>query len=204
MTPAAFSPCPNRHGIPRAPASGRAVFLDRDGVLIEDTGYPDDPAAIRLLPGVAEALRHLRGAGWGLVVVTNQSGVARGRFDLFRLAAVHDRLAELLREGGVELDAVYFCPHHPEGRVPALACACDHRKPAPGMLLAAAAELDLRLPECWMVGDKESDVRAAHAAGCRAVRVGGGETAADLSARDLLEAARRLAPHPRPPGLPDP
>jgi len=167
------------------------VFLDRDGVLIEDTGYPDDPSAIALLPGVGEGLRQLRSAGWGLVVVTNQSGVARGRFDLARLAEIHDRLLALLAAEGVTLDGLYLCPHHVEGHPP-WNSDCPHRKPAPGMLLTAAAELDLDLPACWLVGDQEGDVQAAHAAGCRAVRVGPGETAAEARARDLVGAATAI------------
>ena len=175
--------CPLRHGAARPPGTSRAVFLDRDGVLIEDTGYPDDPDAIRLLPGVGEALRRLRAAGWGLVVVSNQSGVARGKFDLNRLDAIHDRLRELLAAEGVELDALYFCPHHPEGRPP-FQSDCDHRKPQPGMLLPAARELGLSLPDCWMVGDKESDVEAGCAAGCRTILIAGGV--------DLPAAAREI------------
>jgi D-glycero-D-manno-heptose 1,7-bisphosphate phosphatase len=192
--------CPSCHGPLSPPAGGRAVFLDRDGVLIEDTGYPDDPAGIALLPGAGEALRALRQAGWGLVVVTNQSGVARGKFGLARLAEIHDRLLALLRAEGVELDALYYCPHHPQGQPP-FDLDCDHRKPAPGMLRSSARDLSLGLEECWMVGDKESDVRAAHAAGARAVRLGPGETAAEISARDLRDAAAEiLAPRPSPGG----
>jgi D,D-heptose 1,7-bisphosphate phosphatase len=187
--------CPSCYGPLSPPSGGRAVFLDRDGVLIEDTGYPDDPDAIALLPGVGEALRALRRAGWGLVVVSNQSGVARGKFGLARLAEIHDRLLALLRGEGVELDALYYCPHHPQGRPP-FDLDCDHRKPAPGMLRSAARDLDLRLNECWMIGDKESDVRAAHAAGVHAIRIGGVETAAEAAAPDLRAAAAWLLASP--------
>jgi D-glycero-D-manno-heptose 1,7-bisphosphate phosphatase len=190
-TPTPPTDCPLRHGS-SVPGPERAVFLDRDGVLIEDTGYPDDPAAIALLPGVPEALSELRRAGWALVVVTNQSGIARGRFDLARLAEIHNRLLALLREEGVEPEALYFCPHHPEAEVAEFRRDCDHRKPAAGMLQSAARELGLRLEECCLVGDKESDVQAAHAAGCRAVKIGGGPTAADALAPDLPTAARRI------------
>jgi D-glycero-D-manno-heptose 1,7-bisphosphate phosphatase len=96
----------------------RAVFLDRDGVLIEDTGYPDDPEAIRLASGAPEALRRLRDSGWRLVLVSNQSGVARGRFSVERLRAVHARLEALLASGGASLDAAYYCPHLEEGGPP--------------------------------------------------------------------------------------
>jgi histidinol-phosphate phosphatase family protein len=197
--------CPLFHGDLVREGPARAVFLDRDGVLIEDTGYPDDPDTIRLLPGVPEGLRLLRRCGWRLIVVTNQSGVARGRFDLARLDAVHDRLRALLAAEGTALDALYYCPHHPECGLPPFDVPCDCRKPAPGMLLAAARELSLRLPECWLVGDRESDVRAARAAGCRAVLLGAegasaAETVAEATAPDLAEAARIITARGEPPG----
>jgi D-glycero-D-manno-heptose 1,7-bisphosphate phosphatase len=177
------------HGAPRPGRSPRAVFLDRDGVLIEDTGYPSDSDVITLLPGVGRALRALRDAGWRLVIVSNQSAVARGKLTLATLAAVHERLLALLSAEGVAPDAVYFCPHHAEGSVPPFNVACDHRKPAPGMLLSAARRLRLDLGACWLIGDQERDVDAAHAAGCRAVRIGSGLTAAEATAADLPAAA---------------
>lgn len=181
--------CPSWSGEVVSCGSRKAVFLDRDGVLIEDTGYPDDPRAIELLETVGAALRALQDAGWRLVVVSNQSGVARGRFSLETLHAIHERLAALLAAVGVTLDALYFCPHHPEGTDARYTAACDHRKPAPGMLLSAAAELGLELSRCWMVGDRESDVEAGRAAGCRTIILGEGSSAADLRARHLGEAA---------------
>jgi D-glycero-D-manno-heptose 1,7-bisphosphate phosphatase len=184
--------CPLRHGdVTPAPAR-RAVFLDRDGVLIEDTGYPDDPETIRLLPGVGEALRTLREAGWALVVVSNQSGVARGKFTLERLREIHDRLRELVAAQGVFLDALYFCPHHPQGTSPGFATDCDHRKPEPGMLRSAAVEMGLQLSDCWMIGDKESDVAAGHAAGCRSALIGAGPTDAEITAPSLALAVSAL------------
>lgn len=194
MSTAAFETsvrCPQRHGGLTGQGT-RAVFLDRDGVLIEDTGYPDDPAAISLLPGVVEGLTRLRAAGWRLVVVTNQSGIARGKFTLDRLSAIHARLLALLTRAGIEIDALYYCPHHPEAPVAEFRLDCDHRKPLPGMLLTAARTLDLDLARCWMVGDKEGDVQAGHAAGCRAVRLTAGASAAEACARDLLQAAELI------------
>jgi D-glycero-D-manno-heptose 1,7-bisphosphate phosphatase len=169
------------------------VFLDRDGVLIEDTGYPDDPQAIALLPGVGEGLRRLREAGWRLVVVSNQSGVARGKFTLERLAEVHERLRALLRAEGVELDGLYFCPHHPEGSERAFALSCNHRKPAAGMLLTAARDLGLDLRRSWMVGDKPLDLEAGARAGCRGILVGDGRYGGEPTARDLIEVAEVIA-----------
>lgn len=170
---------------------GAAVFLDRDGVLIRDTGYPDDPNTLEILPGVPEALRALRECGWTLIVVSNQSGVGRGKFDLERLSAIHDRLLALLASQGAGVDALYYCPHHPEGIAP-FQRFCDHRKPEPGMLLSAASALGLDVSVSWMIGDKESDVDAAHRAGCRAIRIGQGQTDAEASAASLLDAANHI------------
>ena len=180
--------CPLSFPLPPGAPGSRAVFLDRDGVLIEDTGYPDDPEALRLLPGVGEALRRLRSAGWRLVVVSNQSGVARGKFSLERLEEIHRRLIALLEAEGVALDGLYFCPHHPEGPVPEFKRACDHRKPEPGMILSAARDLGLEPAQCWMIGDKDSDVEAGRRAGCRSLLIGRGEVPDVFAAADLLEA----------------
>jgi len=146
-----------------ASAEGRpAVLLDRDGTLIVDVGYPRDPAAVELLPGTPGALRAFREAGFALVVVSNQSGVARGIVSPAEAAAVHARLLERLAEDGIELDGAYYCFHGPGD-------GCDCRKPEPGMLLRAADELGLSLGRSVMVGDKPSDVEAGRAAGCRSL-----------------------------------
>ena len=121
-----------------------AVFLDRDGTLVEEVPYLHDPGRVVLLGGVA-ALGRLAEAGYALVVVTNQAGVARGLYDEAAVEAVHRRLAELLAGAGVRLDAVLHCPHHPDGTVPGYAGACRCRKPGPGMLEAAAERLGLDL-----------------------------------------------------------
>lgn len=167
-------------------AGGAAVFLDRDGTLIEDVGYPRDPEEVRLLPGVPAALRRLAAAGLRLVVVSNQSGIGRGLIRTEEASAVHDRLVAHLGGQGIVLDGAKYCPHAPgEG--------CDCRKPAPGMLLDAAAELDLDLGSSFMIGDKQSDVEAGRRAGCRAtvlLATGAAETgAADHVAADLGSAA---------------
>jgi D-glycero-D-manno-heptose 1,7-bisphosphate phosphatase len=190
--PDGLSACPSTHGPSVAEGASFAVFLDRDGVLIEDTGYPDNPDTISLLPGVGVGLRKLQSAGWRLVVVTNQAGVARGKFSVERLHQMHARLRELLAEEGVALDALYYCPHHPEGNTAPYDLVCDHRKPQPGMLRSAAAVLGLNLPDCWLVGDRESDVRAAHQAGCRAVLLGTEPTAAERSCASLEAAAAQI------------
>lgn len=157
-----------------------AVFLDRDGTLIEEADYLASPNQVRLLPGAAAAVRRVREVGVPVVVVTNQSGVARGYFPEERIADVHARLAELLAAEGAGVDAFYHCPHHPTEGVGAYRVACDCRKPRPGMLLAAARDLGLDLAASWMIGDKLDDLRAGAAAGCRTVlvRTGYGATAA--------------------------
>jgi histidinol-phosphate phosphatase family protein len=142
-----------------------AVFLDRDGTLVEEVAYRHDPDRVVLLPGVGSGLRRLAAAGYALVVVTNQAGVARGRYDEAAVEAVHRRLAELLAGVGVRLDAVLYCPHHPEGTVPGYARACRCRKPGPGMLEAAAKRLGLDLAASFMIGNHPTDVGAAGAAG---------------------------------------
>jgi histidinol-phosphate phosphatase family protein len=116
----------------------QAVFLDKDGTLIENVPYNVDPGRIRLTPGAEEGLRRLHAAGYRLIVISNQSGVARGLFPEEALVAVERRLRGLLAEAGVPLLAFYYCPHHPEGVVPGLAVACACRKPEPGLILRAA------------------------------------------------------------------
>ncbi len=160
----------------------RAVFLDKDGTLIEDVPYNVDPDRIRFLPGTVAGLQALHRAGFRLVVVSNQSGVARGYFTEDALAPVERRLRGLLDEAGVPLAGFYYCPHHPEGSVPAYALACACRKPEPGLLLRAAREHDLDLPGSWLVGDILDDVQAGRAAGCRTVLLDNGhETEWQLS-----------------------
>lgn len=137
----------------------QAVFVDRDGTLIVDHGYPRDPREVRLLPAAAAALRTVGAMGWAVVVVSNQSGIGRGIVTSEEARAVHERFLELLRQEGVRPDAVKYCPHAPDEL-----CRC--RKPAPGMLLDAATELDLDLAVSVMVGDKAADVEAGRRAGC--------------------------------------
>ncbi len=154
-----------------------AVFLDRDGVLNELivdplTGRGESPLAVeevRLRPGAAAAAAELSAAGYALVCVSNQPAAAKGTVSLAGLIAVHERVLELLAREGVTLDASYLCPHHPDGVFDGLAGACACRKPAPGMLLAAASTLGLDLSSSWMVGDTNADIAAGMAAGCRTV-----------------------------------
>ena len=149
-----------------------AVFLDRDGTLTQPRHYPKSPADLVLQPGVGGPLRALQHMGVALVLVTNQSGLARGFFAAGDLTSMHEHLQERLAVEGVRLDGIYVCPHHPAGRVLSLAVRCRCRKPEAGLLLRAAQELNLDLERSWMVGDLITDVRAGRRAGCRTAWVG--------------------------------
>jgi D-glycero-D-manno-heptose 1,7-bisphosphate phosphatase len=154
------------------PPLRRAVFLDRDGVLVDDQGFLVRAEQINLLEGVPAALRELKAAGMFLVMVSNQAVVARGWItenELIRLNCVV--LDRIVSAGGPRLDAVYYCPHHPEATLPEYRVACQCRKPRPGMLVQAAAEHSLDLKASFLVGDRMSDIAAGSAAGCRAVLV---------------------------------
>jgi D-glycero-D-manno-heptose 1,7-bisphosphate phosphatase len=158
-----------------------AVFLDRDGVLnaaVPDpvSGLPESPLHARdtrVLPGAAEAVAALLGAGWAVVVASNQPGAAKGKATLEELRAVHAAVRDALPP----LDGWRYCLHHPQGVAPQLSGTCPCRKPAPGLLLAAAFELDLDLPASWMVGDSDGDIGAGRAAGCRTILVEHADTA---------------------------
>jgi D-glycero-D-manno-heptose 1,7-bisphosphate phosphatase len=148
-----------------------AVFIDRDGTLTEEVGYVNHPSRLRLLPRSAEAIRRLNASGVAAVVVTNQAGIARGYFSEDVLHATNAALVAQLKEAGASLDGLYVCVHHPTEGEPPYRAACDCRKPAPGLLRRAAADLDLDLRASTMVGDKASDLTPARAVGARAVLV---------------------------------
>lgn len=148
-----------------------AIFLDRDGVVIEDAHHLASPDQVRLIPGSADAIAALNRAGWPVVVVTNQSGVARGLFTRDAVHAVHAHLSEQLAGYGARIEAYYYCPHYPTAEVEAYRVECACRKPKPGMLLRAAADLGLDLDRSWMVGDRASDLEAGAAAGTRTILV---------------------------------
>ena len=148
-----------------------AVFLDRDGTLVEPRHYPSTPDELILYPNLAPQLRHLRKAGFRLAIITNQSGVARGYFDEDDLKRMHAYLESELRRDGVEIDGVFYCPHHPDGVVPELAIDCSCRKPEPGLLYQAAADLHVDLERSWFIGDILNDVEAGNRAGCRTILV---------------------------------
>jgi D-glycero-D-manno-heptose 1,7-bisphosphate phosphatase len=173
----------------------RFVILDRDGTLIDECSYLSDPDQVKLISGAAEALRKLKGLGLGLAVVTNQSAVGRGLLSEDRLKEIHQRLREILKAEGVQLDGLYYCPHRPEDE-----CWC--RKPSIGLLEKASEELRFDLPGSFVVGDKISDIAMGRKAGAVTflVRTGyGAHAATDPSAApdhvvaDLVEAVEKIA-----------
>lgn len=144
-----------------------AAFIDRDGVINAETGYVYRAQDFHVLPGVVAAMRQLADHGYALVVITNQAGIAKGKYTEAEYAVLTRHMGDLLARQGIALAGVYHCPHHPQGSVPAYAIACDCRKPAPGLLLRAAAQLNLDLARSVLVGDKPSDAAAGRAAGVR-------------------------------------
>jgi D-glycero-D-manno-heptose 1,7-bisphosphate phosphatase len=154
-----------------------AVFLDRDGTLIEDVGYLSEPGSIAFLDGAVDALQALRELGFALVLVSNQSGIARGLISVQQAEAVHRRFAADLEAEGIDLDAVRYCPHGPDA-------GCPCRKPLPGLIVDAAKELGIELDRSFVVGDKATDVEAGRRAGCRTIQLGRDDGDPDFSALD--------------------
>jgi len=150
----------------RAETARRAVFLDRDGTIVEDPGFLHEPGKVRLLAGAGEAIHQLNQAGWLVITVSNQSGIARGLYDATAYEAVQRRLVELLAAHDARLDGAYFCPHHPEFTGP-----CECRKPGLLLFRQAQAALGLDLTRCCWVGDRLSDVEPARKLGGRALLV---------------------------------
>jgi D-glycero-D-manno-heptose 1,7-bisphosphate phosphatase len=178
-----------------------AVFIDRDGTINKDIGYLADPDELEIYPWSAEAIRLINDAGMKAIIITNQSGVARGLCTEEILAAIHERLTERLLSEGARIHAIYYCPHHPEIGEPPYRRFCDCRKPNPGMINQAAREHDIDMASSYMIGDKLSDLELGLRAGVRAVLVltGYGRITLDrLDVRpafvceNLLEAANRI------------
>jgi D,D-heptose 1,7-bisphosphate phosphatase len=171
-----------------------AVFLDRDGTINEEVGYLDRLEKLRLVPGAAEAIRLINRSGMKAVVVTNQSGVARGFFTEAFVDEVHSHLREMLQEEGASLDGFYFCPHHPtEGRGRYLR-SCNCRKPSPGLLLRAIEELSLEPERSYMVGDTLKDIEAASRIGARGILVRTGYGAEAAAVLDTAEGPEQKSP----------
>lgn len=178
----------------------RAVFLDRDGTINEEKEYLWRIEEFSFINGTAEAIRLFKDAGYLVVVVTNQSGVGRGFYSEEDLERLHGHMLAELESMGAKVDAVYFCPHHPQHGVGRYAIECSCRKPLPGMLLLAARELDIDLASSWMLGDKSADIETGLSAGCRTMLVRTGYGAAEEAripagvpvVDNLLEAARLI------------
>jgi len=188
----------------------QAIFLDRDNTLIANDGDLGDPTGVRLLDGVPQGLRALREIGFRLIVVTNQSGVARGRFTEDDVDAVHQRIAQLVDGGAAMRDVIdrfYYCPYHPDAVIDFYKRDHFWRKPQPGMLLQAARDMKLDLSSCWMIGDQSRDIDAGRAAGCRTVLITRDEALASAaqptvvapSFRDAVDTILRAAAPKAPP-----
>src|SRR2546425_3324591 len=148
----------------------KAVFLDRDGTIVEDPGFLHEPEKVKVMPGAAEAMRRLNDAGYRVIIVTNQSGIARGRYTVADYEAVQRRLGELLAAHGARLDGAYFCPHHP-----LLSGPCECRKPGLKLFHDAQAAFDIDFSRSWWVGDRLSDVQPARLLGGEGILVATGE-----------------------------
>ncbi len=149
----------------------RAVFLDRDGTIIEEVGYLNRPERVEFFPWTIDAIRVLNRAGLAVVLVSNQSGVARGFFGEDVVDAVHKKMADLLAEGGAHIDAYYYCPHHPDGKVPQYARKCDCRKPGRGLVDRAEQEFGIDPTRSFVVGDRWLDVALGRVVGAQSVLV---------------------------------
>ena len=184
----------------------KAVFLDRDDTLINDPGYISDPGQVELLPGTSKALIDIQKMGYKTVVVSNQSAVARGIITEKTLDHIHARLRELLGRQNAYLDAIYYCPFHPEGSVAKYRKESDMRKPNPGMLLQAAQEMNIDLQSSWMVGDSYRDITAGKKAGCKTILINSSahpaqkkpdDPAPDYKAVNIVEAVNIIKMYDR-------
>jgi D-glycero-D-manno-heptose 1,7-bisphosphate phosphatase len=179
----------------------KVVFIDKDGTLIKDIPYNVNPQLISIQDGAALALREWKAFGYLIIVVSNQSGLARGYFTKRQLLMAVDKLKSLLMDEGATIDDFFFCPHHPDGVVQVYATECDCRKPSAGLLIEAAKKWGIDLRQSWMVGDILNDVEAGHRAGCKTILIdNGNETEWRLDSqrtptfivRSITEAAERI------------
>ena len=152
----------------------KAVFLDRDGTIIEDVGYLGECSKVRFLPRVSEAIKLLNERGFKVIIVTNQAGVARGYFTEETLKEINGYIQSFLSKQGALIDRIYYCPHHVEGIIDEYSKECHWRKPNPGMLEEAASEFEIDLGESFIIGDKMTDIEAGCRAGCRTILLADG------------------------------
>lgn len=190
----------NRKSIPRQ----KAIFIDKDGTLIPDIPYNIDPDLISIEEDTIKGIRLLRDKGYLLIVITNQSGIAKGFFTEDQLDKVWNRISGLLEKYYLSIDAFYYCPHEPNGSIRQYAITCNCRKPLPGMILQAARDFNIDLDSSWMIGDILNDVEAGNKAGCRTILINNGnETEWIMNksrmpvgmADNILEAARFILQH---------
>jgi len=174
----------------------KAIFLDRDGTINRYVGFLRNIDDFELLPGVAEAIKKINSSGYLAIVVTNQPVIARGEVTFEQLDEIHNKMETLLGQDGAYLDAIYFCPHHPdkgfEGEIPELKIDCDCRKPKPGMLLRAAEDFNIDLSSSWMVGDGKNDIKAGQNAGCKTALIGEENYGQDMKVKSLLDFTDRF------------
>jgi D,D-heptose 1,7-bisphosphate phosphatase len=175
----------------------RAVFMDRDGTINEEVGYLSKLNQLKIFSSTFEAIRIINESGMKAVVITNQSGVARGFFDEDFVNAVHARINEMLQEEGAFIDRFYYCPHHPTEGSGVYKIDCGCRKPEPGMFLKAAEEMDINLASSYMIGDMPKDIQAARSAGVKGILVQTGYEGNVIpagnpvyTAQDILDAVR--------------
>ncbi|RKY06907.1 MAG: hypothetical protein DRP65_11120 [Planctomycetota bacterium] len=151
--------------------SNKAIFMDRDGTLIKDPGYINNPDQVKLLSGTSEALKQFKQMGYKRVIVTNQSGVARGIVSEEVLKQIHERLKKLLAQEGAGVEGIYYCPYHPDGVIEKYRKESENRKPSPGMILAAAKKMDIDLERSWVIGNSYRDIAAGQRAGCKTILI---------------------------------
>lgn len=152
----------------------KAVFIDKDGTLIPDIPYNVDPNLIQISPEAIEGIRLLRENGFLIIVISNQSGIAKGYFNEDALEGVSVKISSILKEYELDVDAYYYCPHSPDGVIEEYSVSCNCRKPMPGMICKAAEEFNINLSRSWMVGDILNDVEAGNRAGCRSILINNG------------------------------
>ena len=175
--------------------NNKCVFLDRDGVLIEDVGYLKNPEDIIIMPNSIEALKILKAAGFLLIIVTNQAGIAKGFFSMEDLAAVHEKLSKIYENNGIIIDDLYFCPHHEKGTVEPYNIKCSCRKPETGMVLKSVEKFNIDTDKSFMIGDKDSDIVLAKNSGLKSFYIQNSmyehdeNVVPDFYVKDLMEAA---------------
>jgi D-glycero-D-manno-heptose 1,7-bisphosphate phosphatase len=179
----------------------KAVFVDKDGTLVENVPYNIDPDKIRIYADVPEALKSLKKNDFKIIVITNQSGISMGYFSEDELKKANQGFIELMKDQDLEIDGFYYCPHHPEGKIAEYAIECMCRKPKPGLIIQAAKELDIDLSASWVIGDILNDVEAGNLAGCKSILINNGNETewfmdkmriADYTVKNMEEAVRKI------------